>query len=70
MLRISNARHVNAAAVTAMAVNAANAMTVVKARTNALNANLTALKPQLLLKIRYQMRLQPNKYECKQLLNL
>jgi len=61
---ISNAHHVDAA--TALAVNAASAMTVVKA----LNASQTALKPRFFLRIQYQMRLQPNKSGLKKILNL
>lgn len=57
-------------AATAMAANAASAMRVVKARANAQGASQTALKPRVLPKIQCQMRLQPNKYERKQLLNL
>lgn len=55
--------HASAAAVTATAVTAANAVMV-------LNAAKIVLKPLFLLKIQDQMRLQTNKYMCNQLLNL
>jgi len=57
------ASHASAAAVTVMAANAANALT-------ALNAAKTAPKHLFSLKIQQQMRLQPNKFVHKQLLNL
>ena len=59
----SNARPANAVAATVMVVNAVSVAIV-------LNVLKTALKHLLLLRIQYQMRLQPNKYGRKQLLNL
>ena len=61
----NNAHLVNAAAATAMAVNAASATTVVKAKANAPGASQTALKPRFLLKNQCQMELQTNKYGHK-----
>ena len=59
----SNANPANAAAVTVMAVSAANVLM-------ALSVPKMALKPLFLLKIQYQMRRQPSRYVGKQLLNL
>lgn len=73
-IRLTNSvRHASAVAETAMAVNAASALTVLKGQAGALNllsASQTALRLRLFLKIQYKMRFQLNKYGRKKLLNL